>query len=381
MTLVGDDFGERHPRAAGIERMHDGTRFRRREQPVGGERDHAEARRALLPRIGEHAVVVGGEIEIVHRAREIEIGIGVEALDERDALVAQIAFHLKIGIERERRVVAILEAAPELPVQRRVREVGDVRAHARDRKPFARIPAFGEIAPLAPFRIGHDRLTADLVERDVLRRVARRRRDRQRGEHALGIARGPLQHLHAAHRAAGDGEQRSDAEMIEQHRLRAHHVADGDDRKIQAPRRVGLRIGRRRTGRAHAGADDVRADHEIALGVDRAAGPDHRLPPTGFAGDRMNIGDVLVAGERVADQHRVGAVGIQCAVGLVGDLKRREVDAGVEPQRLVRTKTNDVGMRLVGLTHTIHGSKHGLDHSPTPCQPPPCKAGRLTIGY
>ena len=50
-----------------------------------------------------------------------------------------------------------------------------------------------------------------------------------RGEHPLRIARTPLQHLHAAHRAAGDREQRGNAEVIEQHGLRAHHVANGDD--------------------------------------------------------------------------------------------------------------------------------------------------------
>ena len=126
-------------------------------------------------------------------------------------------------------------------MQRRVREIGDVRAHARDREPAARIGALDRNSgPAAPFRIGHHRLAADLVEGDVLRRVARRAGDRQRREHALGIARRPLQHLHAAHRAAGHREQRVDAEMVEQHRLRAHHVADGDDREIQAPRLAGL---------------------------------------------------------------------------------------------------------------------------------------------
>ena len=44
-------------------------------------------------------------------------------------------------------------------------------------------------------------------------------------EHALGIARRPLQHLHAAHRAADHAEQPLDAEMVDQQRLRAHHVA------------------------------------------------------------------------------------------------------------------------------------------------------------
>ena len=246
MALVGDDLRERDARAAGIERMHDGARIGGREQPVRGERDHAEARRRVLEGVGEDAAVVARDVEIVHRAREIEIGIGVEALDEGDALVAQIALDLEVGIERERRIVAVLEAAAEFAVQRRVREVGDVRAHARDREPAPRVGAFGEIAALPPVGVRHHGLAADLVEGDVLRRMARRGRDRQRREHALRIARRPFQHLHAAHRAARDRKQRRDAEMVEQHRLRAHHVADGDDGKIEAPGLAGLRIGRGR---------------------------------------------------------------------------------------------------------------------------------------
>ena len=120
-------------------------------------------------------------------------------------------------------------------------------------------------------------------------------------------------------------EQRLDAEMVEQHGLRPHHVADGDDRKFQAPGLAGRRIGRGRAGRAHAGADHIRADHEIAFGVDRPAGADHGLPPARLLGDRMHVGDVLIAGERVADQHGIDARGVERAVGLVGDLERRRV--------------------------------------------------------
>ena len=74
-----------------------------------------------LERAGEDAAVLGREIEIIHRARDIEIGVGVEALDERKALVAQVALDLEVGVEREGRRVAVLEVAAELPVQRQSR--------------------------------------------------------------------------------------------------------------------------------------------------------------------------------------------------------------------------------------------------------------------
>ena len=162
-----------------------------------------------------------------------------------------------------------------------------------------------EVIAAAPIGIGHDRLAADLVEGDVLRRVPRRGGDRHRGEDALGIGRRPLQHLHAAHRAADDAEQLLDAEMVDQLLLRAHHVGDGDDRKVEAPGLAGRGVDLRRPGRAHAAAQHVGADQEIALGVEHLARPDQHVPPARLAGDRMRLGDILVAGQRVADQDGV----------------------------------------------------------------------------
>ena len=52
------------------------------------------------------------EIEIVHGAGHVEIGIGVEAINKAQALVAQIAFHLEIGIEAEGDLVAVLRLRP-----------------------------------------------------------------------------------------------------------------------------------------------------------------------------------------------------------------------------------------------------------------------------
>ncbi len=245
--------------------MHERARFRGREQPVAGERHDAEPRLDAAEGLRQHAVMVGGDVEIVHRARQIEIAVGIEALDKGRALIAQIALDLEIGVERERRQLAVLHAPAELAMQRGVGEIGDVAGHARDGEPAMRLRALVEIAPAAPVRIGHHGLAAEFVERDVLRRMARRAGDRHRREHALGIGRGPLQHLHAAHRAADHAEQRVDAETVEQHGLRAHHVGNGDDRKIQPPRLAGRGIGRGRTGRAHAAADHVGADDEVLV--------------------------------------------------------------------------------------------------------------------
>jgi hypothetical protein len=118
-------------------------------------------------------------------------------------------------------------------------------------------------------------------------------------------------------------EQRLDAEMVEQHRLRAHHVADGDHRQVEAVGRAGRRIGRGRAGRAHAAADDVGADDEVAVGVDRLAGADHRLhqpglPVTGWTlatcWSPVSAWQTRMALER--------GLALSVAVGLVGDLAR-----------------------------------------------------------
>src|ERR1700746_3846050 len=73
VALVGGDLGERDPGAGGIERVHDLARFRGRKQPVAGEGDDAKPRLGGFEGVGEHAAIVRREVEIIHRAGEIEI--------------------------------------------------------------------------------------------------------------------------------------------------------------------------------------------------------------------------------------------------------------------------------------------------------------------
>src|SRR6202158_2071103 len=116
--------------------------------------------------------MIGGDAEISHRPRQIEIAVGIEPLDERRALIAQIAFDLEIRVERERRQLAVLHPPPELAVQGRIREVGDMRGHPRDAEAAMRMGSLFEVAPVVPIGIGHHRLPAEFMKRDILRRVA-----------------------------------------------------------------------------------------------------------------------------------------------------------------------------------------------------------------
>ena len=106
----------------------------RREQPVAGEGHQAEARRRAPEGVGQHAAMRAREVEIVHRARDVEVAVGVEAIDEGRALVAQVALDLEVGVEAEAQRIAVLQGAAELALQRLLREIGDVRGHARHRE-------------------------------------------------------------------------------------------------------------------------------------------------------------------------------------------------------------------------------------------------------
>jgi hypothetical protein len=54
----------------------------------------------------------------------------------------------------------------------------------------------------------------------------------------------------------------------------------------------------------------------------------------------MGRSDVLIACECVADHHRIRALRIKRPIGLVSDLKWRELDAGIQLQRLVRPEAH-----------------------------------------
>ena len=101
------------------------------------------------------------------------------------------------------------------------------------------------VIAFVPVGVGHDRLPAHFVERDLLRAVPRGGGNRNRRDHRVRIRDRPFERLHAAHRSARDRQQPLDAQRVDQHLLQPHHVADRDHRE-----RHRVRAARRRIDRA-----------------------------------------------------------------------------------------------------------------------------------
>ena len=168
-----------------------------------------------------------------------------------------------------------------------------------------------------------------------------------------------------------------DAQMVEQHGLGLDHVADRDDRKVEAPGAPCRRVDLLRPAGSHAAAERVAADHEVTVGIEGLAGSHHQLPPAGFAGDRVGAYDELIAGERVTEQHRVGAFLVERAVSLIGErewpeARRRNRARAASPGRARRSgrsvhapprlgswalRSSFTGLRAAASPHRIAGRK------------------------
>ena len=116
-----------------------------------------------------------------------------------------------------------------------------------------------------------------------------------------------------------------------------NRIFNRNDRKVQTVWFACGRVCIRRTGRAAATAEKIRADDEVFVGVDELPRSDHHIPPTGFAVIGAVIaGHMSIPAECVADQNSIVLLLIELAIGLVCDINRPKILAALKAQRGVR---------------------------------------------
>ena len=267
--------------AESAKRILDLPRRGRRVQPVGTERDQQCARRNAFERLRERsAAVLPREIEIRQRARRVEIGVGVEAPDERVGLVPQVALDLELRFgDRVADVVGELQPPAELVAQRQCGQVRDVADHPRHTHAGIGAAARAVVVAALPGRVAHDRVTRDRVPGHALRVEGVRAGDRHDGIDLIRKQDRPLERLHPAERAAGYRRKPLDTECVQERALGPHHVRDSDHGEVRPVRLACRRVDRRRPRRPAAAAEQVRGDDEEAVSVERLAGADHPVPP------------------------------------------------------------------------------------------------------
>src|SRR5205085_4255551 len=94
------DLGIAHRVVVVEQRLHELARARRREAPVGGEAHELEAALRVGERGGQIAAVLARRVEVVERAGDEQVGVGVEVVAELVALVAQVALDLEFDVLR-----------------------------------------------------------------------------------------------------------------------------------------------------------------------------------------------------------------------------------------------------------------------------------------
>ena len=279
--------------------------------------------------------MLGCRVEVVQRAGDQQVGVGVEVLAELVTLVPQVALDLELDVLRAVSEFGGAQCAAELLLHRIVGQVGDVADHARHAQAALGDQAVGVEVAAVEVGVGDDGAAGHLVEGDVLRRQVGRRGHGHAVAHALRVTQRPAQRLHAPQAAAQHGGQLRDAQAVQQACLRVHPVFHRHHGEVGAPDAARGRIDVHGPGGAEAGAEVVDANDEEAVGVQGLARA-HQVVPPAFAARlaRVGAGHMVAGVQGVAHQHRVGALGVERAVGLVVQRVVRQDGATLQRQGL-----------------------------------------------
>ena len=119
---------------------------------------------------GEVAVVVGGRIEVVEGLGHQQVSVGVETSGKLFALIAQVAFDLKLDTVKVVIELVAFQVTAEFFAHGIIRQVGDMADHARQNQPPLRnYPVLLKV-PTVEVGVRQDCLACHFVKGDILRR-------------------------------------------------------------------------------------------------------------------------------------------------------------------------------------------------------------------
>ena len=304
-------------------------------------------------------------VEIVQSARDQEVSVGVKVLAEFVALIAQVTFDLELHLLRRVAVLARIgglplgvhhrrsQIAPKFFIHDIVAQVGDVAHHARDAQASLGDDVVLVKVPVMKVRVGHDGAARHFIERNVFSGQVGGAGHHHRMAHARRVLKRPAQGLHAPEAAAHHGRQLFNAQRIEQTRLGMDPVFHRHHRKIGTVDTPGIGVHMHRAGGAKTRAQVVDANDEKPLGVDRLARANHVVPPALALGLAFVRARHMVRGvQGMANQHRVGALGIQLAISFIG--QGVIAHAGPALQRQSIRKMHETGCGNQGHQQTWH---------------------------
>ena len=273
-----------------------------------------------------------GSIEEVHRARYVEIAVGVKTLEELVRLIRKIAFDLEEGPEIASPAVlkfvrllepVALKFALELLLEEFSRKVCDVRKLTGCGKALLGSQTVPDIVVVAPVPCGivRDCAAPYDIERKRLRVERSGGCDDACAIHLTGTASDPVHHLHATEAAADETSQMLDPALREEHAVDVNRIGEIVSRELAPVRLARIRVDGGRSRGAAASAKNVGANDMVAVCVDGATGTYHPFPPSArlrFAG--AHACDMCVTRQRMAYEYDIIKLRTYCATLLIGNI-------------------------------------------------------------
>ena len=235
----------------------------------------------------------------VHTAAQGHVAVGVETGHELVALVALVSAGAVLA--RQRVVVGVglgFGVGRVAPVAEQGHGAGGAQAG---------IAAAGLAGGVGG--VGLDGQPLGFVEGNAPGRMPGIGGDDDQVVEQIGALHGPLQGLLPAQRAANQGVDIGQPQLLAQRLVRRHQIANGEPWEVLKARLPRGGVGIERPRAAVARAQHVGAHDEPFGGVEMAAWPHQARPPAQHVG---------IGREGVAHPHHVVAVFVELAPGLVG---------------------------------------------------------------